>query len=122
MLCGGRSQLSREPPLPGGWKPSDKVHFVGRSETLRNGDKLVHGLQGEVVGPATLESHKGKGVKVRFPGNKGGIDCHLTEVRRLHAPPPARPPASNAATPSSARPPPLHRPGGALVDVVGARR
>ena len=68
----------------------DEVYYQGTSETLDNGphaghDKLVHGQRGEVVGPATSESHKGKGVKVLFPGNKGGINCLLTQVRRLHA-------------------------------------
>ena len=69
----------------------DKVFFTGASETLSNGDKLVHGQQGEVTGPATAESVKGKGVNVRFPGNKGCLDCPLTLVRR--------PGAASAATP-----------------------
>ena len=42
----------------------------------------MHGEQGEVVGPATSESHKGKGVEVRFPGNKGTVSCYLNQVRR----------------------------------------
>ena len=79
--------MSREPPppLPGGWEVKDLPYFTGKSQTFDDGDKLVHGQQGEMTGPAILESHKGKGVKVLFPGNKGGIDCLLTEVRRLHA-------------------------------------
>ena len=32
------------------------------SETFENGDRVEDGKQGEVVGPATSESHKGKGV------------------------------------------------------------
>ena len=82
------------PPLPGGYTLGEKVFFTGASETISNGDKLVHGQQGEVVGPATLEAHKGKGVAVRFPGNKGNIDCFLcflTEVRRRRAAPTAIP-------------------------------
>ena len=39
----------------------------------------------EVVGPATRETHKGKGVKVLFPGNESWITCYLTNVRRLRA-------------------------------------
>ena len=35
----------------------------------------------------TPDRIKGKGVKVLFPGNKGGIDCYLDQVRRLHAAP-----------------------------------
>ena len=53
--------------------------------------------QGKVVGPATLQEVKGKGVCLRFPGNTATVSvcCHLTMVRRLSAasaatlPPPA---------------------------------
>ena len=81
-------QVSHEPPpLSGGYEVRDEVYYQGASKTLDNGphaghDKLVHGQRGEVVGPAIYESHKGKGVKVLFPGNKGGIDCLLTELGR----------------------------------------
>ena len=51
-----------------------------------HGDRLEHGKQGEVVGPATCESHKGKGVEVRFPGNKGAINCRLHQVRYIEPP------------------------------------
>ena len=43
-----------------------------------------------MVGPATLQEVKGKGVCLRFPGNKGTIDCSLTQV---HPPPPLPAPA-----------------------------
>eukprot|EP00964_Phaeocystis_antarctica_P052215 scaffold30550_cov66-Phaeocystis_antarctica.AAC.7 len=52
------------PPLPGGYKVGEKVFFTAASQTLPNGDKLVHGQQGEVTGPATVEIHKGKGVNL----------------------------------------------------------
>ena len=77
--------------LPGGHTLGKKVFFTGASETFSNGDKLVHGQQGEVVGPATHATLKGKGVAVRSPGNKGSIGCFLTEVRRLRAAPTATP-------------------------------
>ena len=80
-----------QPPLPGGHKVGEKVFFTGPNYANSKGDKLVHGQQGEVTGPATHESHKGKGVRVRFPGNKGNVECLLTRVRRLGA-------ASAAAT------------------------
>ena len=73
------------PPLPGGYKVGEKVFFTGASQTVSTGDKVVHGQQGEVTGPATVESVKGKGVIVRFPGNKGNVCCFLTEVRCLRA-------------------------------------
>jgi hypothetical protein len=72
---------------------------------LASGNKLVHGQQGEVKGPATfesrLESVKGKGVCVLFSGNKGGVDCFLTSVPRLY-PASSRLHAASAATPPPA--------------------
>ena len=90
---GLRAQVSRAAPpaLPGGYTAGDKVFYTGASETLSNGDKVVHGQQGDVMGPATAESHKGDGVKVRFPDNRGNVDCRLTEVRRLRTAPAATP-------------------------------
>ena len=85
--------MSRDapPPLPGGYKVGDKVFYTGAGYTFANGDKVVHGQQGEVMGPITREPHKGQGVAVCFPGNKRHKDCLLTEVRRLRAsaPPPS---------------------------------
>ena len=79
--------MSRDapPPLPGGYKVGDKVFYTGAGYTFANGDKVVHGQQGEVMGPITREPHKGQGVAVCFPGNKRHKDCLLTEVRRLRA-------------------------------------
>ena len=106
--AGGCAQVSRAapPPLPGGYRVGEKVFFTGGSETFMNGG--LHGGQGEVVGPATAETHKGKGVNVLFPGNKGSVGCLLTSVRRLRAasaatPPPA-PHTRDAAHAPSARP------------------
>jgi hypothetical protein len=98
--------------LPGGYTVGEKVFFTGANQTFDDGDKLVHGQQGEVVGPATSEQAKGEGVDVLFPGNKGNIKCFFHEVRRLRAapaatPPPA-PPTRDAAcvrTPRVGRPP-----------------
>ena len=73
------------PPLPGGYKVGEKVFLTAASETFPSGNKLVHGQQGEVGGPATAETHKGMGVAVRFPGNKTWVGCYLTQVRRLRA-------------------------------------
>ena len=60
----------------------EQVYYTVKSKTLVSGDRVVHGKQGEVVGPATSESHKGKGVAVLFPGNKSAVECYLTSVRR----------------------------------------
>ena len=79
-------QMSREPPppLPGGWEAMDPVYFTGDSKTFDDGDKLVHGQQGVVVGPAALESYVGKALVVQFPGNMGstGVGCLVSSVRR----------------------------------------
>ena len=50
----------------------------------------MHGQQGEVVGPATDEDGE-EGVAVLFPGNKGSVECYLTNVRRLCSAPAAHP-------------------------------
>ena len=61
------------------------MFYTAASQTLSNGNTLVHSQQGEVTGPATLETYKGKGVNVLFPGNKGSVLCLLTSVRRRPA-------------------------------------
>jgi len=72
--------------LPGGYKVGEKVFFTGASHTLPSGNEVVHGQQGEVTGGGS-----GGGVEVRFPGNKGSVNCYLAAVRRLRA--------ASAATP-----------------------
>ena len=80
-------KVSREPPppLPGDYSAGELVYFTGKSHTFKSGDRLEHGKQGEVVGPGTGESHRGKGVRVRFPGNEGATNCWLNQVRRRRA-------------------------------------
>ena len=69
------------------------MFFTGASLTFDDGDKLVHGQQGEVTGPVATGRVKGKGVAVRFPGNKGYVNCYLKTVRHLRAASAATPPA-----------------------------
>ena len=71
--------------VPGGYTVGEKVFYTGTSETFPSGYKLVHGQQGVVMGPATAETYKGKGVAVRFHGYKGNIACYLVQVRNLPA-------------------------------------
>ena len=83
--------MSRDapPPLPGGYTVGEKVFYTGMTHAFPNGDKLVHGQQGEVMGLGTSSKRTaGEGVSVRFPGNKGNVGCFLTEVRAAPAPPP----------------------------------
>ena len=92
--AGAFVQVSRSAPaLPGGYKVGEKVLFTGESKTWEDGDKRMHGQQGEVVGPDT----SGAGLLVRFPGNKDRIGCNLAHVRRLRAAAPAASPAASLA-------------------------
>ena len=70
--------LSRErpPPLPGGFALDDTVYSSGSSYFFENGER------GTVVGPATLASHKGKGLTVLFDGNKGTVQVFLNQLSR----------------------------------------
>ena len=75
------TEVSRDAPLPGGYKVGEKVFFTGASYTWDDGDKRVHGQQGKVTGPGTgvdLHTH----VAVRFPGNTDSIECLLNAVSR----------------------------------------
>jgi hypothetical protein len=83
----------RDMALPGGYKVGEKVFVTWPSQTFPSGDKVVHGQQGEVTGPATSVATKGKGVNVRFPGNTASINCLLTRVRRPSASSAAKQPA-----------------------------
>ena len=76
----------------------EQVYYTGTSDSFENGDRVEHGKQGEVAGPGTT----GEGVAVRFPGNKGAINCYLDHVRRgrRHAQPPQLP-TTPAAPPLS---------------------
>ena len=96
--------MSREPPppLPGGYKVGDKLFWTEVSQTGDDGDKLVHGKQGEVVGPARLEGSESKGVAVLFPGNKRIIDCALTNVGHLRAASPRTPNSTSRAPQATA--------------------
>eukprot|EP00964_Phaeocystis_antarctica_P103629 scaffold68885_cov49-Phaeocystis_antarctica.AAC.3 len=73
-----------QPGLPGGYKVGEKVFFTGTGQTFLSGNKVVHGQQGEVTGPATSAAAKGKqAVKVLYPGNKRSIDLSIAVVCRL---------------------------------------
>ena len=79
-LSGACAVVSQE-ALPGIFKMAEHVYFTGSSWTAPNGDKMVHGQQGEVVGPAR-GSLVGRGLEIRFPGNKGNVGCLLTKLSR----------------------------------------
>ena len=72
-------------PLPGGYAVGEKVFMLGPSYTYEDGDKDTHGQAGEVTRRST--SGRGKGVAVKFPGNKANICCPLTTLSRTPPPP-----------------------------------
>ena len=83
------TQLSRTPPpttLPGGYRVGDTVFYAAPNETFPSGDRVLYGEEGEIVGPATSETHKDNGVAVKFSANTGAVNCYLTQLSRT--PPP----------------------------------
>ena len=65
----------------------EALYFTGPSQTLSSGDKVVHGQQGEIFGPAMVEPWKDTGLAMQFQGNTLPVDCFLTHLSRL---PPVR--------------------------------
>jgi hypothetical protein len=64
------------------------LFLTGWGHAFADGGRLMHGQQGEVVGPAEFEPHKGTGIAMRFQGNSQSIlDCPLTWLS-VSAPPP----------------------------------
>jgi hypothetical protein len=80
------SQLSRSPapPLSGNLKVDDEVFYCGGDEITRNGDRLVYGGRGTVVGPSATSLER---VLLRFPGNAGTVGCLLDQLTRTWPPP-----------------------------------
>ena len=75
-------------PLPGGYAVGEKVFFAGPSLVLaRSRSKFTHGQAGEVMGTPSTASAAGRGVAVRFPGNKGNVDGFLHQLSRTPPPP-----------------------------------
>lgn len=93
--------MDSKPPkaLEGGYAVGDVVYFIGFSCDLADGDRLVHGTQGEVIGPSTrtYNDDSGKeflGICVQFPGNTKSTNINLKlkggvrrAPRRLLCPP-----------------------------------
>ena len=64
-----------------------RLYFTGGSFKMSSNNWLVQGAQGMVVGPATSNAFKGKGVAVQFPKNKTALECDLNELSRSREPP-----------------------------------
>jgi len=80
--------LSRKPPppLPGGFRLGKRLYFLGLSQTLESGDRVVHGARGEVTGPAS-GALAGQGLALLFKGNRHSVEFRLSQLRRKPAPP-----------------------------------
>ena len=83
----------------GGYGVGGGAYWVAENFTVSDGDKLEYGQRGTVVGPATAESVKGKGVSVQFPGNKGVVSCYFDQVRRSPLEPASPAPRPRPAAP-----------------------
>ena len=79
-------ELSRSPPppLPGGYTVGEKLYYIGSSETFESGNRVVHGEQGEVMGPSMM--YEGR-LMIKFPNNKGTVGCSLDALSRSPPPP-----------------------------------
>ena len=75
------------PPLPAGFAVGTRLYYAGPSFTSSNNNWLVHGAQGEVVGPASSQMFKGKGVAVRFRNNVTTVECLFEELVSREPPP-----------------------------------
>ena len=83
------TQLSRTPPpttLPGGYRVGDTVFYAAPNETFPSGDRVLYGEEGEIVGPATLETHKDNGVAVKFSANTRAVEL-LSHSAQSHTSP-----------------------------------
>jgi len=56
------------PALPGGLKAEHSVYYISSKQMFSSGDKLIYGLEGEVIGPSTQKDDNK--VSVRFAGHK----------------------------------------------------
>ena len=65
--------------IPGRPRKGDGMYFCAGSQTTSNGDKLTYGQLGEVMGPKPGDPNR---VAMKFPGNKGNVNCRLTELSR----------------------------------------
>ena len=85
VALGASAQVSPDapPPLPGSYKVHERVFYMGQSQTFGDGDKLVHGQQGEVKGVmrGVWKTH----LAVLLPGNKGYVGLLPIEVCRLRS-------------------------------------
>ena len=82
---------SPPPPLPGGYHLSEMLFYQAESQTFLDGDRLVHGKQGEVIGPGSGDEATTH-LAMMFEGNEKSVEIVLTELSR--SPPLALPDAA----------------------------
>ena len=69
------------PILPIIFETGDKLYFTGTSNTFPSGNKVTHGAQCEVMGPADGQ-WKDKGVLVMFEGNSAGLNVYISMLSK----------------------------------------
>merc|ERR1712176_875991 len=74
-------EVSREPPsLPRGYQAGDIVYYAGAKRDFDNGNYLIFGLAGEVVGPSTPPDDRR--IKILFEGNASAMDYVLAQIMK----------------------------------------
>merc|ERR1712130_113686 len=80
------TELSREqnPVFLDGYRRGDKVFYQGPAENFPNGDRVLPGLIGTVVGKST--EYPDKSLAVEYEGNSSTVDCFVTTLNREQNP------------------------------------
>merc|ERR1712151_1224490 len=78
------NQLSRViPSIPGGYKSGDNVYYCGEPQSFFNGDRLMFGQMGQVVGRSTAnDGNDDRRAKVLLDGNRTAISLFLSQISK----------------------------------------
>ena len=107
----GHLSRAPPPPLPGGFHVRETLFFTGATQTLGNGDRLIHGKQCEVLGPSDyVTGDDMPHLTVQFPDASDDSFVALSSLSRT-PPPPLQggfqvTPGTIALTPSCPQPTP----------------
>ena len=61
---------------------ADTVYYTGNCQTVQDGDRLVHGQQGEVTKETYIDEDGDRVVAALFPESKCSVECNLATVRQ----------------------------------------
>ena len=65
----------------GDYEVADTVYYTG-CQTVEDGDRLVHGQQGEVTKETYIDEDGDRVVAALFPESKCSVECNLATVRQ----------------------------------------